>query len=454
MLFDLCSLEELRKIFFRLYHALGFLFLLIISALLFFFENTLISITAALFILVVTISGFNRKFRENQFSISFCFFTILFLEIPLLFIVITGENYIIGQSVGPLPYSQTEYFDNLYLGIFYLLLCWISIWLALLLSKPSNVELPLQFFQKINSSTLLLIGLITALITFDEAIGFISKNFLEEERSFSIAAFLFSDQAYLLLTGAVLIFKQSNKASNSKNNNLYLSLVFIIFAIVNFSAGSKAAPLVVFIVLILCPLGLSTGFKDMQAFVFKNQYILLIIILSPLLYFMAHLTRLSYSSGVYPNLDLLFGIISDYNPSAIYDLFGAIGYRLAWGGLDQFLLLFHSFILNSYDISTSLNLLSYIAKNFINLVSPGTPFMEAYAPSSQLFYSVIAKNELISNFDKISLVKSLSTQPYTLFGFFVVIFGIFAPLFLFIFIRIYHMPVSYTHLTLPTKRIV
>lgn len=153
---------------------------------------------------------------------------------------------------------------------------------------------------------------------------------------------------------------------------------------------------------------------------------------------MAHAARLLQANGVAPNIDLLIGELVAYNLNDIFDLLNGIGYRLAWGGLDQFLLVFHSFILNSYEMSTALNLITYAAKNFINLIAPGTPFIDAYAPSSQLFYSVIDKANLISDFDAVSLVKSLNTQPYTLFGFFTILFGAFAPLFLFILMRIFN----------------
>lgn len=436
MLIESCDSGKLRDIFFGLYGACGFLFLLVLALPLIFFDNTLTAISATFFILAVTLLGYKREFRENPFSISLCFFTLLFLEVPLVFIVASGSNYIIGQSVGPLPFSQIYYFDNLYLGIFYLLACWVSIWLALSFSKSKQIDLPMFYFKKINSLYLFGVGIITAFVTLDENAGLITKKFLGEERSFSIIPFLFSDQAYLLLAGTIFIFKNSKIAINYNKNNLYLSLIFILFVIVNFYAGSKAAPLVVFIVLLLCPFGLSIDYRCAQVFIIKPRYIFIIAILSPALYMMAHSARLLYAGGVDPTIDLLIRELFYIDWSNIFELLNGIIYRLAWGGLDQFLLVFHSFILNSYEISTALNLITYVAKNFINLIAPGTPFIDAYAPSSQLFYVVIAKANLMSDFDAVSLVKSLNTQPYTLFGFFTILFGVFAPLFLFIFIRI------------------
>lgn len=438
MLIESCDSGKLRDIFFGLYRACGFIFLLILAVPLIFFDNILTAISAVFFILVVTLLSYNRQFKENPFSISLCFFTILFLEVPLVFIVASGSNYIIGQSVGPLPFSQIYYFDNLYLGIFYLLVCWVSIWLALSFSKPKHINSPFFLFEKINSLYLFGFGVFTAFVTMDAHDGFMSKKIFGEERSFSIISFLFSDQAYLLMAGAIFIYKGSKICRDYNKINIYLSLIFILFIIVNFYAGSKAAPLVVIIVFLLCPLGLSIDYKFKKVFFIKPRYIFIIAILSPFLYMMADAVRLSHASVVAPNIGLLIEELFDYNLNNIFDLLNRISYRLAWGGLDQFLLIFHSFILNSYDISTSLNLINYCAKNFINLIFPGTPFIDAYAPSSQLFYFVIARADLISDYDGMSLVKSLNTQPYTLFGFLTILFGIFAPLFLFIFIGIFN----------------
>lgn len=436
MIFVSCDSQKLRNIFFWCYRIAGLLAFLLVAASLFFGDSPLTSLAAVTFISVVTLLSFCNGFKGNPFSISFCVFTFLFLEAPLVFLIISEKDYMIGQSVGPLPFSQIEYSDNYYLGILYLLVCWVSIWMALSFSRFKKIDFPIYFTQK-NNFPLLALGLVTAVITLDDSIKFISKKTIGEEKYFSIIPTLFSDQAYLLLAGALLLLKNSVVNSNVNRNNFYLSLIFIIFVYINFSAGSKAAPLTVFIMLVLCPFGILCQIEGARAVSMKFRYILLALIISPILFLMSNVARLSYATDVNPGMTYLFNVVSEFSGDELFTGFGSIAYRLAWGGFDQYLLIFHSFIVNSYDIDTAMNLAQYILKGFINLILPGVPFMEAYAPSSQIFYLVIAKTDLISNYDQISLVSSLNTQPYSLFGFFIIFFGIFAPLALFFFVRYY-----------------
>jgi hypothetical protein len=92
-----------------------------------------------------------------------------------------------------------------------------------------------------------------------------------------------------------------------------------------------------------------------------------------------------------------------------------------------------SFAVNSYDPLTAQEFMAYLSKNTLNLVLPGTPFPESYAPSSQLFEQVIEKNLVGGEVDAESLIKALNTQPYTVFGIFIILFGPTSPVFLFVF---------------------
>jgi hypothetical protein len=73
-----------------------------------------------------------------------------------------------------------------------------------------------------------------------------------------------------------------------------------------------------------------------------------------------------------------------------------------------------------------------MVKNFINLVLPGTPYTDAYAPSSQLFSSVIQHLDLGGEFNRENLINKFNTQAYTIFGVGMILFGIFSPVFIFV----------------------
>ena len=59
---------------------------------------------------------------------------------------------------------------------------------------------------------------------------------------------------------------------------------------------------------------------------------------------------------------------------------------------------------------------------------PGTPFLDAYAPSSNLMPAVLSSSPLVGESSKAQLLLSLNTQPYTLFGVLVLLCGPLAPL--------------------------
>jgi hypothetical protein len=65
----------------------------------------------------------------------------------------------------------------------------------------------------------------------------------------------------------------------------------------------------------------------------------------------------------------------------------------------------------------------YMSKGFINRILPGTPYLEAYTPSSMYLYDVLSFEKIESTLTKVTLLKQANTQPFTLFGTLTIIFG-------------------------------
>jgi hypothetical protein len=86
-----------------------------------------------------------------------------------------------------------------------------------------------------------------------------------------------------------------------------------------------------------------------------------------------------------------------------------------------------------YDLDYALKFGVYIIKRIINLLAYGTIYQEAYLPSSQLFESILNKEDLIGFGNKIDLSRDLNTKPFTGFGIFKILFGPFGAFFLFIY---------------------
>ena len=103
-----------------------------------------------------------------------------------------------------------------------------------------------------------------------------------------------------------------------------------------------------------------------------------------------------------------------------------IGYRVATS-LDRYILLFDAHLYSGHSGAYALQFAEYLGKNLLNLVLPGTPFPEAYAPSSNLMPAVLSSGPLMGESSKAQLLLSLNTQPYTVFGVAIVLCGALAP---------------------------
>jgi hypothetical protein len=118
--------------------------------------------------------------------------------------------------------------------------------------------------------------------------------------------------------------------------------------------------------------------------------------------------------------------------------------RLTNHGMDQFILINLTF--SEYDFEYAKQFSLYIYKNFINLILPGTIYLEAYSPSSQLFTEILFKSNLNGEIEELELLNKLNTQPFTAFGFFTILFGSYLSLIIsFIYFFFLSLLINKTH---------
>ena len=185
----------------------------------------------------------------------------------------------------------------------------------------------------------------------------------------SLLPFIFSDAAFLLLAGMIL-FSKLSLLKNIKDNNILnlLSFIFFLFMVVQYiSAGGKGAIMQISMVLILIPFALLVSYKDTKIAIPKIKYIYFFILLAPLLYYIVSIQRISLGSNIEPDLGTLLNSLALFKFDDISGIFNNILYRLTSGGLDRFLLVFHSFVFDSYNFNTTLDFILYISKNTLNL---------------------------------------------------------------------------------------
>jgi hypothetical protein len=334
--------------------------------------------------------------------------------------------------VGDLPYAPTQYFDDLFIALSYLFVCWFSIWLGLITLSNNKKNYKIV---GISISSIVIIGLLVLIFNYINNSSIINVRVNGGEHSFSILSFLFSDNAYLLLIATLLniSLNNNNDIKNINSNLKIFSIIYILFIYLFFISGSKAAPLIVSFLMILLPASFLITTNSEQIIFIKKRFVMAFILISPILFYLAHYKRLQYASGVEISFADLIKHFFNINLIDIFYSFEPIFYRFSWGGLDQYIIIFKSFILEDYDDDNIKSLITYLIKNFINLVLPGTPYPNSYFPTSQIFFKIINQLPLYSIYDKTAIITKANNQPFTIFGFFVIIFGIFAPVFLYIF---------------------
>lgn len=439
MIFKTYNSETIARVFFNGYFIgnlfLGFIALYGIAS----GAGIEATLSGFIYIIIVSLLSLNKRFRRSPFSILFCFFTFLYLNIPAAFILFEGSDYIYGEGLASIPFAQSDYQQSLPFGFLYLSAFCVAMWFGIISANTKRQEINQNRFSSIRLKHILLLGVIVLVITWIDNQSYAAVRLEGAGKINSLLAYIFFDHAYLIMAGLVLFFKLNEPSHivNSRKITTLISAVFIGYISIFFLSGSKAAILVIFMLLVFLPFCCFREYPRAQCSFPAPKYLVMLVIMALPLFYVALIQRMSLSSGIAPDLSTLLAGMSVIDASVVYDIFSQIFYRFSQGGIDRFLLIFQSFIINTFDSDISRDFINYLAKNTLNLILPGTPFPESYAPSSQLFPKVIEYNLAGGDIDSSALLASLNSQPYTIFGIFMIIFGIAAPVFLYFFVFIY-----------------
>lgn len=437
MLFKTYNSEVVARVFFNGYF-FGSVFLGLVSLYGFISDAGVLStLSGFMYLWVVSLLSLNNRFRKNSFSILLCVFTLLYLNIPVAFILFEGSDYVFGEGLASTPFAQSDYQQAPSFGFLYLTILWVAMWLGIISAGSNIKKIEKARFAPIGTKPILLLGLIVLAVTWIDNQAFADVRLEGAEKLTSFLAFVFFDHAYLVMSGLIMFFKLNEPSyffrPRARKITSLLFMLFITFTALNFLAGSKGAILVIFILLIVLPFCFFGAHPRTTVSFPSIKFIAMLVFLAPVLFYFALIQRISLASGIAPDLSSLLAGLSEFDTSLVYDITKQIFYRLSWGGIDRFLLIVQSFSIDSLDSETTREFVSYISKNTLNLLLPGTPFPEAYAPSSQLYSQVIHKNLVSGEIDTNALIFSFNTQPYTIFGVFVIIFGFMSPIFIYVF---------------------
>jgi hypothetical protein len=428
--------HRFRSAFFSVYTFVNILLCFIMFFSLPSVDGDLAPILSGLFfILVSTLLSRHSIFQKRAFAFFFCIFTLLYISIPIVFILL-NNTYEFGIGLNYIPYKQKEYHDILPIATVYLTILWFLIWAAILSVKVKSKKLNVNKHKDIKISAIVGVGLIVLISTYFDNIEiaqvYLDKYFIKEH---TLLVFILFDHAYLILAGFLLIYKINVNFSKRELSRVsyVLFLLFLSFLwVASINGASKAAILSITTLLFFYPISLFNQYTRIALIIPSNKVLIACLVLSPIMFYIVLLQRLGIqTSGGSSNITLL---LSQMDANSFFVTLEVIMYRLSAGAIDPYILIFKSFSMSS-DFSYGAYFLEYISKSFVNLAWPGSPYPEAISTSSMFLPDVLYHNSFESNISNSSqLIRSLNTQPYTIFGFSLILFGlIIAPLFIYIF---------------------
>ena len=427
--------NKFRSVFFSTYTFVNIcLFFIILFGL--SFDSDLASILSGLFfILVSTLLSAFPNFQKRAFAFTLCIFTLLYINIPIVFVLL-DNTYEFGTGLNYIPYEQKEYHDILPIATVYLTVLWLFIWMAILSTKVKFKKLKVNKYKGIKISSIIIVGLIVLVSTYFDNLG-ISKAYLDKDflKEHSLLVFILFDNAYLMLAGLLLTYKLNESVNKQELSRVSISLFLLFLAftwVASVNGASKAAVMIMISMLFIFPISLLNQYTRTVLIIPSNMVLITLVSVSPVVFYVV----LSQRFGIHITGDLnSFGFyFSQLDMDSFYATLKTIMYRFSAGAFDPYILIFKSFI-TSLDLSYSAYFLEYIGKSFVNLAWPGAPYSEAISPSSMFLPNVLQHNSFESNISNSSeLIRSFNTQPYTIFGFSLILFGaVIAPLFLYIF---------------------
>jgi len=412
-------------------------------------KDPLLALISLLFNLFLAYTYKIKEFRILPGMILLVVFNTLYIQIPILYMCYKADDYNF-QAFIDLPNDNNFYFNSLTSGLLYFILCYFFVLIGMLFGniyKFKNIAISNLFTKKYTVKIWVLIGLLTFIFTWIDNANIFFARSNSSEKSENFLALLFNDKTFLLVFPCLFYFLPSK---NKDRNYIYFLIIFFLFLLLNLSGTSKGALLQMFTFFFLGPL--SFFYCSNQDIFWPKKNILFIgIIVSIPLFLFSMFSRSLMNLGVSLTINNLLDILQKSDELNFTIFFELILDRLSVT-LNNFILIFTTFS-DNFSFDYSYHYFKYVTNSFLNLILPGTPFPESYVLTSQLLPQVLNKQTIYSELDKITLLQQANTQPYSLFGFFFILFSkylVLIPCFIFGFL----FTLSYNIFKRPSLKII
>lgn len=427
--FNVVPVSEANRQVFRY---LSGLHLAAVAVIMGFGATTPLGVTALLFVLVS--AGVNAwpAYRRSPFAVVASFSTCLYFVIPLAFILMAGDRFRFGEGLSELPATAVQYSQSAPWALLFLTLLFLSATIGLVLGPQlwSARDEQAGAVAVDGSLPIGLLGIVVLFATIQAAEAFLATRADGTSTGESLWQFVFFDTAYLMLLPVVMWARltQATATAYRKIGWQFAAVLALFFLQATLGSTSKGSILTLVLLTFITPLSFFTDSPRTLCLMPTGKAIVTGIVVALWMFFVAQGLRVVIFSGETRSVATFVEAIRTGGAAGGLAIDPeAIAYRLS-ATLDRYVIIFHSHLYEGHSPAYAREFSSYLGKNLSNLMLMGTPYPEAYVPSSNLLVPVLQKAALFGESSKADLIRSLNTQPFSGYGVATILAGGFAPM--------------------------
>jgi hypothetical protein len=395
-----------------------------------FGEGTFFQLAAATFVVGQVAMNNFLAIRTSGFATLYGVQVCLYVTLSLAYMIAVGDQYVFGHGLNKVPDENSSYYESAPYALLFLMIFNIFVYLGLGTGR-GKVKQPADL-SFISVPSLFVLLLFVAYATYLGISAFCfggecANKFVDGQSIWAqLYQLIFFDQPFLALVGVYYAHRIATSGRmGSRSLQIQLMLILSVFLCLSVMATSKGGIYVIAMLCFLLPIAYYRNVDNAKVILPSRKLLFLGVIAAPVIFVSAMLLRIARATSREITVTEVFDAGSSVDMFLL--IIDSILMRFS-ATLDRYLLIYHHFITHDWSPAYSSEFLGYLSKSLANLLLPGTPFAEAYSPTSSLFISVLSRSPLATEVSKLEYISSINTQPYTLPGVLIIIAGVFAPL--------------------------